>query len=368
MVSKIRNAPNANELSLFLDAYAKYVVEILQPTQLEIQTLLEAWQLPDYWSKYKNTSSVPIPTPLRSTLSRIKRPEQVVDKIFRKPANFPCGLRPESFRTMYDAIGVRVVVYFLSHLPLIDRELRSSHLVEIVDVDPPMAYLPADSLRTLGLEHVEHEMKQSGYRSVHYNLRLRESALPEEDRPVFELQVRTAAMDLWSALEHHLGYKPGRRTHSSAKRQLYILSNMLGAIDENFNFLYEELNRFNQERGWNTDDVLTPEILPGVLEEVGVSCAQRDINNIIKFLFSRGVERVRDVFELATPRRIEIIRNTYLSSLGRLPVSLELIATLAALRGAEREREEIRRIKLQLAYRGAWDDIKQEFTGKADES
>lgn len=361
-------APNADELSLFLEGYAKYVVETLQPTQREIQGLMNSWQLPDYWSKYKTTSTIPIPTPIRSTLSRIKRPEQVVDKIYRKPQNFPHGLRPESFREMYDAIGVRVVVYFLSHLPLIDRELRSSNLVEIVDDDPPMAYMYATQARILSLDHLEQEVKESGYRSVHYNLRLKQSALPVKDRPIFELQVRTAVMDLWSALEHHLGYKPGRRTHTSAKRQLRILSNMLGAIDENFNFLYEELNRFQEDSGWQPHDLLTPEILPPVLDEVGITCAQRDINNIIKFLLSRGVERVRDVFELATPRRIEVIRNTYLSSLGRIPVSLETVATLAALRGAQSEDEETRRIKLQIAYRGAWNDIKQEFTGKADES
>ena len=102
-------------------------------------------------------------------------------------------------------------------------------------------------------------------------------------------------MDLWSALEHHLGYKPGRRAHTAAKRQLKILSNMLGAIDENFNFLYEELNRFQEEVSYREIDPLEVENLPSVLAEFGISCAQRDLNNIIKFLYSRGVETVRDL-------------------------------------------------------------------------
>ncbi len=42
-----------------------------------------------------------------------------------------------------------------------------------------------------------------------------------------------AAQDLWSTLEHHLGYKPTKRTHSMAKSQLRILSAMLRAIDDN---------------------------------------------------------------------------------------------------------------------------------------
>lgn len=350
------------ELTAFLDEYENHVKQVLQPTQLEIRSLLTSWQQPDYWSKYKRTNNIPIPTPIRSAVSRIKRPEQVVDKIFRKPHNFPDGLKPESFRKMYDTIGVRVVVHFLSHLPLIDRELRSADTFEISEIEPPEAYMSTEQARVLSLDHLVTLEKESGYRSVHYNVRLRQSSLPQDERPIFELQLRTAAQDLWSQLEHHLGYKPAKRTHSAAKKQLRILSQMLAAIDENFNFLYEELSRFQEERSYSPEDPLTAEGLPSVLGEVGISCAQRDINNILVFLYSRGVETVMDMFDLATPRRIEIIRNTYLSAVGRLPFNLEIIATLAAMRGSQDETEEIKRIKLQIAYRGAWDSIRQEFS------
>lgn len=354
------------QLTRFLDSYAAYVVEVLQPTQLEIKQLLTAWQEPTYWTKYQRTNSLPIPTPVRAAISRIKRPEQVVDKIFRKSHKFPDGLVPASYRKMYDTIGVRVVVFFLSHLPLIDRELRSNDIVEIADVEPPEVYMSAQQARILSLDHIDHKEKESGYRSVHYNVRLKQSDVPEDKRPVFELQVRTAAQDLWSQLEHHLGYKPLKRTHSAAKTQLRILSQMLGAIDENFNFLYEELNRFQEELSFAPTDPLTAEMLPAVLAEMGISCAQRDINNILVFLYSRGIETVQDIWDIATPRRIEIIRNTYLSTVGRLPFNLEIIATLAAMRGAADESEEIQRIKLQIAYRGAWDNIRQEFVQEND--
>ncbi len=353
-------------MTRFLDSYAAYVVDVLRPTQLEIKGLLGAWREPTYWSKYQRTNSLPIPTPIRAALSRIKRPEQVVDKIFRKPHKFPDGLVPSSYRRMYDTIGVRVVVYFLSHLPLIDRELRSNDVVEIADVEPPEIFMNPQQARLLSMDHIDLKEKESGYRSVHYNVRLKRSEVPAHKRPVFEIQVRTAAQDLWSQLEHHLGYKPLKRTNSAAKRQLRILSQMLGAIDENFNLLYEELNRFQEELSFGPSDPLTAEKLPAVLAEIGISCAQRDINNILVFLYSRGIETVRDVWDIATPRRIEIIRNTYRSTVGRLPFNLETVATLAAMRGAKDEDEEIRRIKLQIAYRGAWDNIRQEFVQEHD--
>jgi putative GTP pyrophosphokinase len=351
-----------DQLNEFLTEYEHYVREVLQPTHTEIKELFATWQNPAFWEKYRRSNRVPIPTPVRSLQSRIKRPEQVVDKIFRKPEGFPGGLTVDNLRRMYDAVGFRIIVYTLSHLILIDRELRSSEFLEISTVEPPMAYLPRNTVETLSLDHITHQEKESGYCSVHYCLKLRQSRVPPNQRPWFELQVRTLAQELWSTLEHHLGYKPGQRTNSAARRQFKLLSKQLNVIDEHFNFLYEELNQYQEEVTYDPDDNLDAENLPSVLWEVGIGCAQRDINNILKFLYSRGVERVRDVRQIATPKRLDIIRNTYLAVTGRSAASLEVVASLAALRGAADGEEEIRRIKAQIAYRGAWDAIRQELS------
>jgi putative GTP pyrophosphokinase len=345
-----------------LAAYERYVKEVLQPTQVELREHLAPWLRPSYWEKHKRTERAPIPTPVRTTTSRIKRPEQVVDKVFRKSAEFPNGLVPVSFHDMRDTLGVRVLVYCLSHLPIIDRELRSSDLWEISENPSPAAYMSPQQARLLGLENLRAVEKESGYTSVHYILRLKESSVAAAERPWFEVQVRTLGQDLWSTMEHHLGYKPGTHPNLASRRQLKVLSKMISAIDEHFNLLYDELSRYQHEINYADDDLLSPESIPSLLAEVGISCAQRDINNILKFLFSRGVERVRDMRELATAARLDIIRNTYLSETGRSPLNLEIIATLAALKGASTEEVEIRQIiKSQISYRGAWDSIRQEF-------
>ncbi len=350
---------SAQDLKTFLDEYEKYVKNVLQTTQGEIERLITTWEKPSYWTQYKTGKSIAIPTPVRTAFTRIKRPEQVVDKILRKPELFPDGLKAASFIKMTDTIGVRVVVYFLRHIPLIDRDLRSSDVIEIDEEEMPIAYMSAEQARILSLEHLDQREKQSGYRSVHYNARLKKSSIPMEQRPVFEIQVRTAAQDLWSTLEHHLGYKPIKRTHSTAKTQLRILSKMIEAIDEHFNFLYEELNRSQDELEYEVSNILTAESLPSVLAEVGINCNQRDINNILTLLYSRGVETVQQILDLATPRRLEIIRNTYVSFTGRDPLNLEIIATLATIHGAADENEEVQRIKLQIDYLTTTDAIRQ---------
>ena len=136
------------------------------------------------------------PFPIRMTMIRIKHPDQVVDKIYRKPELFTKGLSLASLHQMYDVIGARVIVYFSSQLPLIDRELRRSNMIEISEDSPPEAYYDADILNRLGLSHIEQNYKESGYSSIHYKVSFRESSIIEQEWQYFELQVRTLAQDL----------------------------------------------------------------------------------------------------------------------------------------------------------------------------
>jgi hypothetical protein len=150
---EIRMTPQ-DQLNTFLNAYASYVKTALQPTQEEMRAILEQWRQPAHWEKYKRTNRIPIPTPIRTVFSRIKRPEQVVDKVLRKTENFPAGLTPDSIPCMHDALGIRIVVWFLSHLPLVDRELRNSDLFEISEAAPATAYMTAHRANLLSLGHL----------------------------------------------------------------------------------------------------------------------------------------------------------------------------------------------------------------------
>jgi len=339
-----------NELKKFLSEYELYEQHILKPTYDEIKKLFSRWEKTEYWEKYTNSKGVATPSPIRMTLIRIKHPEKVVDKILRKADLFPEGLSSKSFHQMYDTIGVRVIVYFSSQLPLIDRELRSLNLIKISDKIPPEAYLAPDLLERFGLLHIEQKNKESGYSSIHYTVCFNKSSVPEQDRPYFEIQVRTMAQELWSELEHVLSYKPENRTHFSAKRRFQILSREISAIDEHFNLLYEELIHNQAIATYQDSDLLTFENLPKVLMEVGIHCALTDLNPLLKLLFSREVNTIGDMLKIATPRRLETIRNTYISSIGQVPHSLDLIAALATLKGAKTKEIEIGRIKSQIDY------------------
>ncbi|MFC1556018.1 GTP pyrophosphokinase family protein [candidate division KSB1 bacterium] len=355
----LTNNHHPEDLRLFLSEYEQYIKTVLNPTLSELENYLNYWQKPDYWLKYAQSTSSAMPSPVKAVFTRIKRPERVVDKIIRKPEVFPAGLKPESFERMNDTIGIRILVYFLSQLPIIDKEMRDSNILELSNDYPPEAYLGEDIWRRFGLTKIERKHKESGYSSIHYIARLKRASHSSEKRPLFEIQVQTLAQELWSEMEHILAYKPEKRTNFSAKRRFQILSREISAIDEHFNLLYEELIHNQVIARHENEDPISVENLPITLSEIGIRCAQKDLQIIIKLLWSRKIRTVGDLLNIAQPKRLETIRNTYASTLGRPPSSLELIATLGALQGIKRGKSEVKVITAQIEYNNSWKSNQQ---------
>jgi putative GTP pyrophosphokinase len=353
---------DTEELRQFLDDYAQYVIDVLKPTEDEIKVLFKAWTNNAYWGKVAQLSRLPSPSPIQFIKTRKKRPESVVDKILRKPSLFPDGLTLNSVRVMPDAIAARIVVYFLANLPLIHHEILHTEVLEISEEHPPVAYLREDLTQRLGLTELKRVTKDSGYASIHYILRLRQSKVPKEERPWFELQVRTVTEHVWGEIEHILGYKPNKHTSFAVKKQFQIISSELTAIDEHFNLLFEELSRYQQEVTYRENDPLNAENLPAVLSDIGVGCAQREINGLLKLLNSRGIESVGALTNLATPELIDVIRNTYRASERRSPDNFEIVASLAAIHGVSDEALIIAAIKTQIDFLNAWEELKRRIS------
>jgi putative GTP pyrophosphokinase len=245
-------------------------------------------------------------------------------------------------------------------LPLIDGELRKlKEKFELSLLEPPKAYLPEELTNRLSLMHLDRKDKESGYASVHYILRLKNSNVPVEQRPWFELQVRTVTEDAWGEVEHVLGYKPEKRTSFAVQRQFQIISKQLGAIDEHFNFLHTELTRFQEEVEVNASDPLNAENLPPELAARGLGCAQNEIDGLLKVLVSRKIPTVAALRAVSTPKRLDLVRHTFWNVEGRPPNNFEFIAHLAALVDCHEEEEQVARIKEQIDFLNAWESVKK---------
>jgi len=338
----------SKELTSFLKEYSEYETNILKPTLNEIKECLKGMSKPEFWIKYKTGVGVATPSPIRQIMYRIKQPDKVVEKIFRKPEIFQNKLSYGSLKKMHDTIGLRIIVYFSSQLSLIDRELRNSNFFEIDSNYPPKAYFEPEKLMRLGLSHIDNKQKESGYTSIHYMVRLKESLVQSAERPVFEIQVRTLAQELWCELEHVLSYKPETRPNFSAKRRFQILSRDVSVIDEHFNLLYEELIHSQEIVQYKDEDTLTFENTPKVLSAIGIQCALIELNPILKTLFSREIKTVGEFLSIVSPLRLTTIRNNYISITGHAPNNIEMISTLSNLNHEDSKESEIERIQAHI--------------------
>lgn len=332
--------PVLSKLRTFVTDYRTYETEILIPLERRLEELLALWRRPQYWHKLIDSDGEPAPAPVLRTSIRIKSPSAVVRKIMAKPANFPLGFESDSYRTMTDVVAARAVVYFLSSLPQLDREIRECGWFEISTTRPPHAYMNESTCRELGLE-IECRTKPSGYSSIHYILRLKDNTNTCEQGPWFELQLRTLTQDLWAEVEHLLGYK----YHTSSpmvRAQLLFIGRLLGTIDDYFDYMARDLSDHRTKEQWDSSSPLTSINLPRLLSAHGISCSQYDIEGTLRMAAACGMKTVSELEDVLTAQNIDRVTTVAQSAFGRKPASSELLPALVLFgRMPEGERDDL---------------------------
>ncbi|MDD4052842.1 MAG: hypothetical protein PHR28_13215 [candidate division Zixibacteria bacterium] len=319
-------SPTLLALREFVGQYNAYVDRTLAPLENRLRDLLAVWRQPGYWDKLPNQAGEPLPTPVQRVRVRIKPTGAVVRKVLAKPDRFPDGFCNRSFESMTDTVGARVVAYFLSSLPLIDREIRNCGWFDISTDHPPHAYMSNPTREALGID-MECHTKPSGYNSIHYVLRLREEIHPDDARPWFELQLRTLTQDVWAEIEHLLGYKY-RTSSPMVQAQSQLVGRLLGTIDEHFDYMAKELSDSRNQGRFDETAPLTVVNLPLVLASHGLSCSQYDIAGVLKMALGFGIQTVHDLSGVLTSENIDRVSNAARVALGRTPAGSELIPAL----------------------------------------
>jgi len=287
-------------LAEFRKTYQDYARSVLEPAAGELRRFLRTLQGDRYWAHYRSDSEfetgLTAPSPIRNFDVRIKRPESVEDKIRRHPDRFPEGWSLDSVHRMDDALGVRVVVHFVSDLALVHKELHAlTKQLTITNEPQPIAYLPLEVFEPLGLAHVRQETKPSGYMSIHYRIQYHSARFGPAQRPWFELQLRTLVQDAWAEIEHLIGYKAHKDTKVAVEDETKLISGHLRVIDQHFDLLQARLIRAQQSAKRPADHHrLNPENLPVLLQELELMAAQREIDGLLRALASHGVATVSD--------------------------------------------------------------------------
>ncbi|WP_418060296.1 GTP pyrophosphokinase [Pimelobacter simplex] len=262
--------------------------------------------------------------PIATTEFRIKKPGSVVDKVSGNPGRYPHGLSSQSLDEMWDILGARIVVYFPSDLARVHELVQAQRNLKVCG--SPTAYYPGNRITELGLDDgsLEVALKESGYRSIHYNLEYQDES---GGNVRLELQVRTLVDHVWAVVSHFLAYKPDAKVPTEIHQQFELLASHLGVVDKHFDLLHRQVEDLSRSTSITDETTLDFTSLPAALSQHHVGCPQRDMGVMLKMLSSNGMSTVGDLRRAAGLFSTEKIRNLYMQLHGAPPTNLAIVAT-----------------------------------------
>ncbi|RTQ33958.1 hypothetical protein EJP69_16505 [Variovorax gossypii] len=236
--------------------------------------------------------------------ARVKTLESLLEKFSRK--------RYDSFEDLTDFLGVRVIVYLDSEIPVVCRLLEKAfHAHPELGVD----------------KSEELAVDQIGYRSVHYicDLGLKRLELPELAQYKglkFEIQIRTVLQHAWAEIEHDRSYKFSGDLPQAIRRRLNLLAGTLELVDREFSTLAKDLDEHAKQKtteeplAINDAEELNPEIVGRFLESMpfgkSIDPDKRGSSLVSAFdeLVNFGVSSVGDLRKLLSPEFLLNINQT----------------------------------------------------------
>lgn len=162
-----------------------------------------------------------------SITGRTKTKDGALEKIERKKYS-----KPQEQLT--DLSGVRIIVYFESQIHEVSELVRGTF-----DVDDENSM---DRNQVLGEDKI-------GYRSVHFVCTLGDDRCKLPEYPSLkglkvEFQIRTVLQHAWAELAHDGSYKFAGTLPSNLQRKLNLYSGMLEIIDEGFDEISGEIDKY----------------------------------------------------------------------------------------------------------------------------
>lgn len=158
-------------------------------------------------------------SPIEDITSRIKKPENVIEKLNRKEYALTYD---NLINHLNDVAGIRIICNFKDDV---------YKVVELIE--------SFQDIRIIKKKDYIKNPKKSGYRSIHLVV---EVPINFSKGIIFvkvEIQIRTLGMNFWAVLEHKLNYKKNKLTEKD-KKALVKYANMINKIDDKLLILTED--------------------------------------------------------------------------------------------------------------------------------
>ncbi|WP_462409792.1 GTP pyrophosphokinase [Neobacillus sp. Marseille-QA0830] len=178
--------------------------------------------------------------PIEHVKSRIKSPESIFNKIYRKGCDLSLEAIKENIR---DIAGIRITCSFISDIYEISRMISSQKDVTVVDYK----------------DYIKNP-KPNGYQSLHLILQIPIFMSDREELTYVEVQIRTIAMDFWASLEHKIYYKYNKEVPHHMVAELKEAAVMASQLDKKMERLHHEISEIKQANEANEAQIFLEDL------------------------------------------------------------------------------------------------------------
>ncbi|MBD0383998.1 GTP pyrophosphokinase [Paenibacillus sedimenti] len=199
--------------------------------------------------------------PIEHTKSRLKSPESIVNKLYRKG----CDISFPNIRdNIKDIAGLRITCSFISDIYVISEMLKNQSDLKVLEEK----------------DYIKHP-KQNGYQSLHLIIEVPVHMSDRREHVCIEVQIRTIAMDFWASLEHKIYYKfteDNRAVPARLLEELKQAAYAASVLDQQMERLHKEIEIIKEEQSDMYDEKLNriiinnqqfalPQALLGLLDD-----------------------------------------------------------------------------------------------------
>ncbi|WML56276.1 GTP pyrophosphokinase family protein [Neobacillus sp. PS2-9] len=164
--------------------------------------------------------------PIEHVKSRLKSPESILKKVYRKGLDFTLQSIKENVK---DIAGIRITCSFSSDIYELYTMIANQKDIRVVETK----------------DYIKNP-KPNGYQSLHLILEIPIFMSDREEFTYVEVQIRTIAMDFWASLEHKMYYKYNKEIPKHMITELKDAAIMATQLDRKMEQLHREISEIKK--------------------------------------------------------------------------------------------------------------------------
>jgi putative GTP pyrophosphokinase len=169
--------------------------------------------------------------PIEHVKSRLKTPENILKKVYRKGYELSLSSIKENIR---DIAGIRITCSFISDIYRLSEMLQNQKDITLIECK----------------DYIKNP-KPNGYKSLHLILQIPIFMSDRVDNIYVEVQIRTIAMDFWASLEHKIYYKYNKEVPAKLVEELKEAADSVSQLDEKMESINREVSKYKENNDYD---------------------------------------------------------------------------------------------------------------------